>query len=87
MTKYFPDDTHGIVMVKKTTNGWAEYYLKEMQVKTTFSSKKFGLKFIFESKPRKTWGYKIYEDGDGYSSPDPLASHVKRMCYHMVRLV
>jgi hypothetical protein len=87
MSKYFPDDRHGIVMINKTSKGWSEFNLKEMQVKASFSTRKIGLKFIFNPKATKSWGYQPYDDGDGYSSPAPLAEHVKRMCHHMVRLV
>jgi len=87
VARYFPDDDHGAVMVKKVGKGWGEYYLKEVEYKESPSSRIPKLKFIFETKPRKVWNYKIYDEGDGYSTPDPLFDHIRRMNLHMISRV
>jgi hypothetical protein len=93
MPAYFPDDMHGAVMVKKIGGRYCEFMLDHVKVWTkgydrdVSSRPIIRVQFVWEKKARKCWDYKIYEEGDYFSSPNPLISHVKRWAQHKIRLM
>lgn len=90
MPYYFPDDMHGAIMIKKIAGSWCEYVLDSVQVWTAGYGSGRKLKkavFKWEKHHRKCWGYQPFDDGDYYTSPYPLVSHIKRWAQHKIRLM
>ena len=75
----FDGVAHELVKIVEKDGKYLEYRLKDVLVTAS------GYAFTFEDQPRRSWGYKPYEDADVSTDPAVYFHDVKVWTNHKVR--
>jgi len=75
----FDGVNHELVKIVEDRGEYLTYRLKDVRVTAS------GKAFTFEDQPRRSWGYKPYEDADVSTDPAVYFHDVKRWTSQKVR--